>query len=119
MFELLKKEEVPLEDAFTAAYNAIRVLQYRTRVKPRAYAHFLKQHEATASDEIIGLALQLIKEIEEREHLPVAELAAGVALKYEASLASVAEKRAREELTTDPKKSRQLLKQLEKEVAAL
>jgi hypothetical protein len=119
MFELLKKEEVALEDAFTAAYNAIRVLQYRTRVHPGEYAQFLKEHEATGSDEIIDLALRLISEIEERENVPVARLDPSMALVYEASLASIAEARAREELASDPTRSRHLLQQLEKEVAAL
>src|SRR6185295_6746738 len=113
MFELLKKEEVTLEDAFTAAYNAIRVLQYRTRLKPGVYAQFLKEHEATASDEIIAVALRLISEIEERENLPVADLDDLAARKYEVSLASVAEKRSHEELSADPKKSKRLLQQLE------
>jgi len=119
MFELLKKPEVALDDAITAAYDAIRVLQYRTRVNPDEYAQFLKEHEATASDEIIDLALRLISEIEERENLPVARLDSSMAHVYEATLASIAEKRAREELASDPTRSRHLLQQLEKEVAAL
>ena|ERR1043165_3679106 len=116
MFEVLKSDSVPIEDTFTAAYNAIRLLQYRTRLKPQLYGQFLKEHEATASDEIISLALQVISEIEQHENAKIAGLENRVARKYESALASLAEKRAKQELTADPKRSRQLLRQLEKDV---
>ena len=117
MFELLKNETLTLDDAFTAAYNAIRVLQYRNRLNKNAYANFLKQHEATSSDEIIKVALTLIREIEKHENIPVSKLDNKLARKYEITLASLAEKRAREGFAENPKRAKQLLKQLEEEVA--
>src|SRR5438105_589921 len=102
MFEVLQKENLKLDDAFTAAYNAIRLLQYRSRLTKKTYADFLKQHEATSSDEVIALALEVIKEIEKHENTPVSKLDNRLAQKYEITLASLAEKRARQELTEDP-----------------
>jgi hypothetical protein len=117
MFEVIKSSDVALEDAFSAAYNAIRVLQYRNRIRPQVYGQFLREHEATSSDEIIRLALALIREIEKREKVPVAKVNNRAAKKYESALAAAAEKRAKEELGTNSRRSKQLLKQLEEEVA--
>jgi hypothetical protein len=116
MFELLKSGNVRLEDAFTAAYDAIRLLQYRSRLKPQLYGQFLKEHEATASDEIIALALRVIREIEEVEDSGIGQLDDATASRYESALATLADERARKELATEPTKSKQLLQDLEREV---
>lgn len=117
MFELLKNDSLTLDDTFTAAYNAIRVLQYRNRITKSAYAEFLKQHEATSSDKVISVSLKLIKEIEKHENTPVSKLDNKLARKYEITLASLAERRARQEVGEDPKKAKQLLKQLKDEIS--
>src|SRR5690242_14374155 len=107
MFELLKSDNLTLDDTVTAAYNAIRVLQYRNRLDRTAFADFLKQHEAASSDKVIKVALKLIGEIETRENTPVSELDGNAARKYEVALASLAEERSRQEIVADPSRAKQ------------
>ena len=117
MFELLKSATVTPADAVTAAYNAIRILHYRKRVRPAWYRRFLRAHDSTSSEKRLRLALKLIDEIEVREGTTVTKLEPRIARKYELALASAANSRA--EVDVDLKRSKMLLKQLEKETASI
>jgi hypothetical protein len=127
MFELLKSADVTPEDAVTAAYNAIRILQYRKKLRPTGYLRFLRGHESaaprfihhenTSSERRLRLAIQLINEIEVRERTKLTKLEPKIARKYQLALASAANKRA--EVDVDLKRSKTLLKQLEKETASI
>lgn len=116
MFEVLKSKDVTPEDAFTAAYSAIRILQYRSHLQPKGYVRFLRGHKTTLSTGRMKLALQLLDEIEQHEKVKVTDLNPRAARKYELALASAVNKRAK--VGVDLTRSRALIAQLEKETVS-
>ena len=116
MFKVLERNDVSPEDAVVAAYNAIRILQYRHQLRPTGYLKFLRGHENTSSEARLNMALALIEEIEQRENAKIVDLEPRIAEEYVLALASAVNKRAEVEL--DPQRSKALIAQLEEETAS-
>jgi hypothetical protein len=117
MFDVLSSSTITAGDAYTAAYNAIRILQYRHQLRPSDYMRFLRSHEDKPSGRKLTFAIRLIKEIEEREGKYVRDLSPRLASSYETRLADAASKRADRESTRSNTGNR-LLIELEREVVA-
>ena len=107
MFELLNT--VPAATTVTVAHQAIRILRHLARLPENRREDIARRLQDVLKERDTELALQVVREIEDAEGVPIADLPEHGIARYTAELSDIAERRTIEELGSDAEHGRAVL----------